>query len=78
MNRYSLSIYWDGGAYSDSWDFVIITNEKPEYVKDVIIAAQKEYNFESPIDLLDYICDTYNMKWEDHYFDIEIEYSEFK
>lgn len=40
----------------------------------VIKNYQKTNNveFESPVDLMDAICDEYGWQWEDFYYDIEI------
>ena len=61
-----------GVCSSEIWEFIVIADESAEYVTDAILEAQKEFNFESPVDLMDYVCDTYDWEWEDFKYDIEI------
>ena len=44
-----------------------------DFMDAAIIEAQKEFKFESPVELMDYVCDVYGWKWEDFEYDIEIE-----
>ena len=75
MNRYTMSITINNGRnFYDLWKFIVITDETVEFVKHTIEEAKKEFNFESPVELMDYVCDTYDYKWEDFEYDIEIEY----
>ncbi len=73
MNRYTLNIKTDFMNEFDEWKFIVIAEDTSEYVTSVILEAQKEFNFESPVELMDYVCDTYDWKWEDFEYDIEIE-----
>lgn len=73
MNRYTMEIKQKTGVCSSEiWEFIVITDESAEYVTDAILEAQKEFNFESPVDLMDYVCDTYDWEWEDFEYDIKI------
>ena len=73
INRYIMGIKQKTGVCSwETWDFIVITDESAEYVTDAIFEAQKEFNFESPVDLMDYVCDAYDWKWEDFKYDIKI------
>ena len=44
-----------------------------EYVNEVIIEAQKEFHFSDCCELMDYVCDTYDFKWEDFSYDISFD-----
>ena len=72
MNRYSLTIRTKFGNGFDEWNFTVLAEDSKGYVKQVIIDSQKELKYESPVDLMDYVCDTYGWKWEDFTADIEI------
>lgn len=73
MNRYTLNIKTNFKNEVDEWKFIVIAEDTSEYVTSVILEVQKEFNFESPVELMDYVCDTYDWKWEDFDYDIEIE-----
>ena len=72
MNRYSLSIDW---KLNEKYEMVVASEESKEYLTEVIKNYQKNNNveFESPVELMDEICDEYGWQWEDFYYDIEIE-----
>lgn len=55
-------------------DEYIYFDDSKEYVTEVIKNYQKTNNveFESPVELMDAICDEYGWQWEDFYYDIEI------
>lgn len=72
MNRYSVFIT-TGNRIKEIWKFTVIAEDTREYVMSVILEAQKEFDYESPVDLMDYVCDTFGWKWEDFSPDIEIE-----
>ena len=74
MNKYSLSIKWKFNEEFESWNMIIISDDSKEHVTEVINNYQKTNNveFESPVDLMDAICDEYGWQWEDFYYDIEI------
>ena len=74
MNKYSLSIKWKFNEEFESWNMIIISDDSKEHVTEVIKNYQKTNNveFESPVDLMDAICDEYGWQWEDFYYDIEI------
>ena len=74
MNRYTMKIKQKTGACSSEiWKFIVIADDSAKCITDVILEARKEFNFESPVELMDYVCDTYDWKWEDFEYDIEIE-----
>lgn len=74
MNKYSLSIKWKFNGEFELWNMVIISDNSKEYVTEVIKNYQKnkQVEFESPVELMDAICDEYRWQWEDFYYDIEI------
>lgn len=74
MNRYSLSIKCK--KFGDVFEMVVLSNDSKEYVTEVIKNYQKDNNveFESPVELMDVVCDEYGWKWEDFNYDIEIEF----
>ena len=74
MNKYSLSIKWKFNEEFESWNMIIISDDSKEHVTEVIKNYQKTNNveFESPVDLMDAICDEYGWQWEVFYYDIEI------
>ena len=89
MNKYSLSIKWKFNEEFESWNMIIISDDSKEHVTEVIKNYQKTNNveFESPVDLMDAICDVYTSDRkpfegdpryilkkavEDFYYDIEI------
>ena len=76
MNRYSLSIEWKSGAEYEIWEMVVISNDSKEYVEKVIKNYQKDNNaeFESPVELMDAICEKYRWQWEDFNYDINIKF----
>ena len=72
MNRYTLFIQTRFGNGYDEWKFVVIAEDTKEYVAEVI--NEYKHMYESPVELMDFICDTYGWQWIDHdaEFDIEI------
>ncbi len=72
MNRYSVFIT-TGNRIKEIWKFMVITEDTRESIITEILEAQKEFKYESPVDLMDYVCDTFGWKWEDFSPDIEIE-----
>lgn len=75
MNRYSLEIEWKTGVVSyEKWEFIVISNESKEVVREIIKNYQENNNveFESPVKLMDAICEAYDWQWEDFFHDIEI------
>lgn len=70
MNRYTLIIQTGFGNEYDEWKFIVIAEDRKEYVEEVI--EQYKHMYESPVDLMDFICDTYGWKWEDFEPDIAI------
>lgn len=74
MNRYSLSIKCK--KFGDIFEMVVLFNDSKEYVTEVIKNYQKDNNveFESPVKLMDVVCDEYGWEWEDFNYDIEIEF----
>lgn len=55
---------------------VVLSDDSKEYVTEVIKNYQKDNNveFESPVELMDVVCDEYGWEWEDFNYDIEIEF----
>lgn len=75
-NKYTLRIHWERNEYAP-WDMVIIADDTKEYVTEVIKNYQKNNNvkFESPVELMDAVCDNYGWEWRDlEYFDIEVKF----
>ena len=74
MNKYSLCIEWNWNENFEKWEMFVISDDSKEYVEEVIKNYQKNNNteFESPVELMDAICDEYGWKWEDFNYDIEI------
>ena len=72
MNRYTLFIQTNFGNEYDEWKFIVITDDNRQYVEDVI--NEYKHMYESPVELMDYLCDTFGWKWEDYEpgFDITI------
>ena len=72
MNRYTLFIQTNFGNEYDEWKFIVITDDSMQYVEDVI--NKYKHMYESPVELMDYLCDTFGWKWEDYEpeFDITI------
>lgn len=73
MNKYTLKIKTTFNNEPDYWRFIIFSDETIEYVTSVISSISAKINFESPVDLMDYVCENYHWKWEDFEYDIEIE-----
>lgn len=73
MNRYSLSIKCK--KFGNVFEMVVLSDDSKEYVTKVIKNYQKDNNvkFESPVELMDAVCDEYGWEWEDFNYDIEIE-----
>lgn len=78
MNRYSLRFDWKFNGEPDYWEMVVVSDDSKEYVTEVIKNYQKNNNieFESPVELMDAICDEYGWQWEDFYHDIELSLDE--
>lgn len=77
MNKYTLRIDWKWNGEYEQWNMVIIADDTKEFVTNVISNYQKNNNvkFESPVELMDAICDEYGWEWRDlEYFDIEIKF----
>jgi len=76
MSRYSLGIEWKFSGKYEVWKMVVLSDDSKEYVTEVIKNYQKNNNveFESPVELMDVICDEYGWQWEDFNFDIEIKF----
>ena len=74
MTRYSLSIKCK--KFGDVFEMVVLSDDSKEYVTEVIKNYQKDNNveFESPVELMDVVCDEYGWEWEDFNYDIEIEF----
>lgn len=74
MNRYSLSIKCK--KFDDVFEMVVLSDDSKEYVTEVIKNYQQDNNveFESPVELMDVVCDEYGWEWEDFNYDIEIEF----
>ena len=64
MNRYTLFIQTNFGNEYDEWKFIVITDDNRQYVEDVI--NEYKHMYESPVELMDYLCDTFGWKWEDY------------
>lgn len=74
MNRYTMEIKQKTGVCSSElWKFIVVSGDTIEFVTSLILEAQKEFKFESPVELMHYVCDVYGWKWEDFEYDIEIE-----
>lgn len=74
MNRYTIGIKQKAGVgSSEIWKFIVFSSDTVEFVTSLILKTQKELNFESPVELMDYVCDVYGWIWEDFEYDIEIE-----
>lgn len=74
MNRYSLSVKCK--KFGDVFEMVVLSDDSKEYVTEVIKNYQQDNNveFESPVELMDVVCDEYGWEWEDFNYDIEIEF----
>lgn len=48
----------------EPWSFLVHSDETKEYVTLLISETQKEFHFDNPCDMMDYVCDTYDFKWE--------------
>ena len=64
MNRYTLFIQTNFGNEYDEWKFIVITDDSRQYVEDVI--NEYKHMYESPVDLMDYLCDTFGWEWIDY------------
>lgn len=71
MNRYIVAI--NRADDEDAWLFLVFADDTREYVNKVIIEAQKEFHFSDCCELMDYVCDTYDFKWEDFSYDISFD-----
>lgn len=71
MNRYIIEIKREDDE--EPWLFLVFSEETREYVKEVIIEAQKEFHFSDTFELMDYVCDTYGFRWEDFAYDISLD-----
>ena len=72
MNRYSIFIKV-GNRVKEIYEFTVLAEDTKEYVVSVISESQKELKYKSPIDLMNYVCDTYGWKWEDFTPDFEFD-----
>lgn len=70
MNRYLLSITTKFNNEDAIWYFIVIAEDSKQFVEEVI--EENKNMYESPVDLMDYICDIYGWKWEDCVPDIDI------
>lgn len=72
MNRYAVFIQTGFGNGYDEWKFIVIAEDSKDYVMKVI--EENKSMYESPVEFMDYICDTYGWEWEDYepIFDITI------
>jgi len=71
MNRYIVEI--KRADDEEPWLFLVFSEETREYVKEVIIEAQKEFHFLDTCELMDYVCDAYDFRWEDFAYDISLD-----
>lgn len=71
MNRYIVAIHRTDDE--DPLLFLVFADDTREYVNQVIIEAQKEFHFLDCCDLMDYVCDSYDFKWEDFSYDISFD-----
>ena len=74
MNRYSLSVKCK--KFGDVFEMVVLSDDSKEYVTEVIKNYQQDNNveFESPVELMDVVCDEYGWEWEDFNYDSEMEF----
>lgn len=70
MNRYIVRITTKFNNEDDIWNFIVIAEDSKQFVEEVI--KENKNMYESPVDLMDFICDTYGWKWEDCVPDINI------
>lgn len=70
MNRYIVSITTKFNNEDDIWNFIVIAEDSKQFVEEVI--EENKNMYESPVDLMDFICDTYGWKWENCVPDINI------
>lgn len=72
MNRYTLFIHTNFSNEYAEWKFIVITNDSMHYVEDVI--NKHKHMYEDPLELMDYLCDTFGWQLEDYdpEFDISI------
>lgn len=54
MNRYIVEIKREDDE--EPWLFLVFSEETREYVKEVLIEAQKEFHFSDTCELMDYKC----------------------
>ena len=71
MNRYIVAIHRTDDE--EPLLFLVFADDTREYVNQVIIEAQKEFHFLYCCDLMDYVCDIYDFKWEDFSYDISFD-----
>lgn len=71
MNRYTLFIQTNFGNEYEEWKFIVITDDSMQYVEDVI--NKYKHMYECPIDLMDYLCDTFGWQWEDYELEFDID-----
>ncbi len=72
MNEYSLLIT-TGNRIKEMWKFTVIAEDTREHVMSVILAAQKGGKYESPVELMDYVCNTFGWAWGPFNFTPDIE-----
>lgn len=70
MNRYIVRITTKFNNEDNIWNFIVIAEDSKQFVEEVI--EENKNMYESPVDLMDFICDTYGWKWEDCVPDINI------
>lgn len=70
MSRYIVSITTKFNNEDDIWNFIVIAEDSKQFVEEVI--EENKNMYESPVDLMDFICDTYGWKWENCVPDINI------
>lgn len=71
MNRYLLNITTKFNNEDDIWYFIVIAEDSKQFIKEVI--EENKNMYESPVELMDFVCDTYGWRWEDCVPDIDIE-----
>ena len=62
-----------GNRIKTVFEMFVYTDESIEYLEKIIKDTQKELYFDSICDLMDCVCDTYDMEWTDVIPDIEME-----
>lgn len=70
MNRYLLSITTKFNNEDDIWNFIVIAEDSKQFVEEVI--EENKNMYESPVELMDFVCGIFGWEWEDCVPDIEI------